>query len=288
MPELPEVETMRRGIKGIVGFRISQACFPQRKQSRLKPIQITPKPNVLGRRVRNRIVQAVDRIGKRVCLLLDSGDRLVFEPRMTGLLLIQDPPDDEHVRFGLEFDDGPVRFVWFWDRRGLGNVTLYTPNEFQARLGPHRLGPDALTITVGELRDRLARSQRAIKVALLDQKVIAGIGNLYASEILHLAQVHPEKQCNRISAAAWQAIHSAINKILSTAIEYEGSTLGDGTYRNALNKNGSYQNHHQVYGRADDICPRCKDSKITRIVQAQRSTFFCRQCQTKRMPARPS
>ena len=286
MPELPEVETMRRGIAGILGSRIVTVRFPRAKQNRLKPIVITPRPPVLRRRLRNRVVQSVDRIGKRVSLRLDSGEQLVFEPRMTGLLLLENPPDDDHVRFGLEFQGGPVPHVWYWDRRGLGNVTLYKPAAFESKFGPAYLGPDALTISVDELRQRLSSSRRAIKVALLDQKAIAGIGNLYASEILHVAGIHPEKQCNRIPAAAWEAVHLAINQVLRKAIRYEGSTLADGTYRNALNQNGSYQNHHRVYNRADQPCPRCKDATIIRIVQAQRSTFLCRKCQRKRISAR--
>ena len=283
MPELPEVETMRRGIQRIAGSRIFTAHFPQNKNRRLKPIVIRPKPAALRRRVKNRIVRSVDRVGKRICLCLDSDEKFVFEPRMTGLLLLDNPPNNEHVRFGLEFDDGPVPFIWYWDRRGLGNVTLYKPTEFEAKLGPDKLGPDALTISVQELQQRLSTSRRAIKVALLDQKAIAGIGNLYASEILHLAGIHPAKQCNRIPSAAWQILHAAMNEVLRIAIRYEGSTLSDGTYRNALNQNGSFQNHHRVYNRADQPCRRCKDGKIIRIVQAQRSTFFCKKCQRKRI-----
>jgi formamidopyrimidine-DNA glycosylase len=162
---------------------------------------------------------------------------------------------------------------------------LYNSAQFQAKLGPGRLGPDALTISVEEMRARLARSRRAIKVALLDQKAIAGIGNLYASEILHLAGIHPEKQCHRIPLAAWHVVHAAMNEVLRTAITYEGSTLADGTYRNALNQAGSFQNHHRVYNRADLPCPRCQDAVIVRIVQAQRSTFFCQKCQHKRLSA---
>ena len=287
MPELPEVETMRRGILAIRGARISDVCFPQKKTSRLKPIVITPSPRLLKRRLKGRVVDSVDRIGKRVAVRLDSDDTLVFEPRMTGLLLVwrtteDDPPTDEHVRFGLEFETGPVPFVWYWDRRGLGNVTLYTPVELEAKLGPDQLGPDALNISAEQLHLRLSHSRRAVKVALLDQKVVAGIGNLYASEILHRARVHPEKRCDLLSANAWQAIHAATNEILNDAIKYEGSTLSDGTYRNALNKDGSYQNHHRVYDRAGKPCQRCKDSTIERIVLAQRSTFYCRKCQPKR------
>jgi formamidopyrimidine-DNA glycosylase len=121
-----------------------------------------------------------------------------------------------------------------------------------------------------------------VKVALLDQRAVAGIGNLYASEILHLAEVHPAKRCDKISRRQWQAIADATHEILEHAIRYEGSTLSDGTYRNALNQNGGYQNHHRVYDRATKPCPRCGPAtQIKRIVQAQRSTFFCAACQRR-------
>ena len=122
---------------------------------------------------------------------------------------------------------------------------------------------------------------RAVKVALLDQTVVAGIGNLYAAELLHVAGIDPRTRCDRLSRPQWGRIASAIGSVLNEAIKYEGSTLSDGTYRNALNKAGGYQNHHQVYDREGLDCPRC-GAAIQRIVQAQRSTFFCRQCQKKR------
>jgi formamidopyrimidine-DNA glycosylase len=119
-----------------------------------------------------------------------------------------------------------------------------------------------------------------VKVALLDQRSVAGIGNLYASEILHLAGIHPARRCNKITRTQWQSIADATQAVLNAAIRYEGSTLGDGTYRNALNRQGGYQNYHCVYGRAEEACPRCgPGAKVRRILQAQRSTFFCPMCQ---------
>jgi formamidopyrimidine-DNA glycosylase len=113
----------------------------------------------------------------------------------------------------------------------------------------------------------------------LDQKAIAGIGNLYASEILHLARIHPQLQCDHLTARQWRAVHRAMIEVLTAAIHYEGSTLADGTYRNALNNPGTYQNHHRVYDRAGQVCPSCGRGQVTRIVQTQRATFFCPNCQ---------
>ena len=135
-------------------------------------------------------------------------------------------------------------------------------------------------MTAELFRTQLGGSKRAVKVALLDQRVVAGIGNMYASEILHLAGVHPARRCDRITRSQWEAITDATHAILTDAIRYEGSTLRNGTYRNALNQTGGYQHRHRVYDRAGKPCPRCgHGSEIVRIVQAQRSTFLCPACQ---------
>jgi formamidopyrimidine-DNA glycosylase len=228
-----------------------------------------------------RQVAEVGRLGKRVALRLDSGDVLIFEPRMTGLVLVADPPSQEHLRFRLDFSGGPIPHVWYWDRRGLGSVRLLSQRQLTDQLGSRQLGPDALALSADELRARLAASRRAIKVALLDQRAIAGIGNLYASEILHLACVHPAKRCSLLTLAQWQAIHAQMLAVLHDAIAHEGSTLLDGTYRNALNQNGGYQSMHRVYDRAGEECRQCGAATVVRIVQAQRATFFCPNCQRK-------
>jgi formamidopyrimidine-DNA glycosylase len=200
---------------------------------------------------------------------------------MTGLVSISAPPTSEHVRLRLVLEAGsPVPELVFWDRRGLGTLSLLNPTEFAERLGPHKLGPDALLLTPDILNDRLGGSRRPIKVALLDQKAIAGIGNIYASESLHASKIHPARPCNTLRPREWRKLHKAIDKILRAAIESEGSTLSDGTYRNALNAEGNYQNCFRVYDREGERCKRCKGRKqIERIVQAQRATFFCPSCQ---------
>jgi formamidopyrimidine-DNA glycosylase len=156
---------------------------------------------------------------------------------------------------------------------------LWTSDELETHLGPDVLGTDALEIKAGELQERAGRSKRPIKVVLLDQKVVAGVGNLYASEILHRIGLDPRQGADSLTSSQWQMLHAAMLDILQTAIRYEGSTLGDGTYRNALNQDGSYQNHHQVYDREGELCLTCGRGTILRIVQAQRATFFCTECQ---------
>lgn len=270
---------MRRGVLSIVGATIVKA---ERTPCPKRPIAISPRIDRLNKRVAGRTIASVDRLGKRVVIRLDSDDRLILEPRMTGLVLIADPPTTEHLRFRLRLRKCPVKQLLFWDRRGLGNVTLLTAAEYQAKVSDGKLGPDALEICAEEFPTRFQHSKREIKVALLDQSAVLGIGNLYASEILHLAKVHPQTRCDRLSKKRWQLIYDNMREVFETAIKYEGSTLSDGTYRNAINGEGSYQNEHRVYDRAGETCPTCGKAKITRIVQAQRATFFCKKCQTKR------
>ncbi len=278
MPELPEVETMRRGILAAVGCRIEAV---EKRRLALRSLLIKPAIAHLRRRVVGHTIVAVERIGKRVILRLDSQDRLIFEPRMTGLVLVADPPSDEHLRFHLDLSGGAIERIWYWDRRGLGSVQLFSPSQFEERVVA-KFGPDALALTSELLRERLRHTQRAIKPALLDQQAVAGIGNLYASEILHVAGIHPAQRANRLTRRQWERLHESILHVLDEAIQHEGSTLSDGTYRNALNKAGAYQNLHRVYDRAAEPCRSCGQGIIQRIVQTQRSTFYCPVCQPKR------
>ncbi|HUG66598.1 MAG TPA: DNA-formamidopyrimidine glycosylase family protein [Pirellulaceae bacterium] len=278
MPELPEVETMRRGILSAVGCQIERV---DKIPTAVKPLTIAPAVGIINRRVAGREVVAVERIGKRVVMRLETDDRLVFEPRMTGLVLVADPPSIEHLRFRVDLTGGALDTIWYWDRRGLGSVKLFSPQQFDGKVAS-KFGPDALGLTSELLRARLRSSRRAVKVALLDQRAIAGIGNLYASEILNIASIHPTTRCDRMTVVQWQRIHEATLHVLQDAIEHEGSTLSDGTYRNVLNHAGGYQNQHRVYDRAGERCRTCNVGIVQRIVQSQRSTFFCTMCQSKR------
>lgn len=277
MPELPEVETMRRGVLSIVGCRIRSA---ERPPCARRPILFSPRIDAFDRRTRDRRITDVIRRGKRVMIVLQDEQIIVMEPRMTGLVLLSDPPTTDHLRLRLNLSDGLPHQLLFWDRRGLGTVRLLYRHEVAAAVDA-KLGPDALAITAKQLRDKLGSSRRAIKVALLDQAAVAGIGNLYAAEILFLAGIDPRTRCDQMTGPQWNRIQACTVEVLNQAIEHEGSTLSDGTYRNAINGEGSYQNFHRVYDRAEMMCPRCSQAKIRRIVQAQRSTFFCPVCQRK-------
>ena len=236
----------------------------------------------MRRRMLDTKVRHVNRLGKRVVIELDSHDRLVLHPRMSGLVLLADPPDWEHLRLHVRLAGRKARDLYYWDVRGLGTVDLLRAVEYERLCNGSQIGPDALELTPQLLRERLGQSRRPIKVALLDQTAVAGIGNLYASEILHATGLSPKRRCYLLRTPDWERLNTAIRQVLEAAIRYEGSTLADGTYRNAQNREGTYQSQHRVYGKAGEHCPRCHKGRIERIVQAQRSTFYCPVCQSGR------
>ncbi len=279
MPELPEVETMRRGLLKTLGGTITaidEPIIPYR------PIKIYPSITQFRKRAVGAVIVAVNRIAKRVLVELDSGDSIVLQPKMAGIAMISDPPSQQHTRLVFELAGAQAERFLYWDRRGLGTVSLWSPAEVEDHLGPDKLGPDASIVDEKTFVDRFCAIDRNVKVALLDQKIVCGIGNLYAVEILHAAKVHPATRCNAIGKKQWKHIHRETIRILCDAIESEGSTLRDGTYRNAINGEGNYQNRHLVYDRADELCLTCHKGKILRIVQSQRSTFYCPKCQKER------
>ena len=287
MPELPEVETMRRGIAGLCGARIVSARFPQ---GPCRPLAIAPHPAEIAARLAGHRIVSVARFGKRVAIEVGGEEStphwLVIEPRMTGLLLVAEPPTPQHVRMELELvtvkgsSASPRHKLLFWDQRGLGTIRLLDAKGLDRACGAAKLGPDGLVVTGDDLAERLGRSRRGVKVALLDQKAVAGIGNIYAAEILHRAAIDPRTPCDRLFATAWEAVARAAREILASAVAHEGSSIGDELYRTADNRKGGYQSLHRVYGLAGTPCKTCGGA-IQRIVQAQRSTFFCATCQPR-------
>ena len=215
MPELPEVETMRRGIAGIAGATIA---------GRGSPALPPPADRDRAADARRGALRAS---GSKKWAAWESGsscgwtseDRLIFEPRMTGLVLVADPPSQEHLRFRLDLADGPIpqRLVLGPPRPGLGPPARASSNS-RSSSATVSSAPMPWRCRATSCVERLATSRRAIKVALLDQRAVAGIGNLYASEILHLAGVHPAKRCDLLSAGQWQAIHARMLEVLETAI----------------------------------------------------------------------
>ncbi|WP_146677336.1 bifunctional DNA-formamidopyrimidine glycosylase/DNA-(apurinic or apyrimidinic site) lyase [Pirellula sp. SH-Sr6A] len=277
MPELPEVETMRRGLLPIVGSRITEVEFPEIPY---RPIVVLPDREAFARGCLGKQIRDVRRIAKRVLVDLDNGLSIVMQPKMAGIAMLRDAPSPQHIRVLFHLDrPAPHDQFLYWDRRGLGNVCLWSQAEIDAVLGPNRLGPDASIVDADLFVSRFRECNREVKVAMLDQSLVAGIGNLYAAEILFAAKIHPQQRCTDLSTRQWKRIHEETIRILQQAIENEGSTLKDGTYRNAINGEGGYQSMHRVYDREGLPCTRCSKGTVQRIVQGQRSTFFCPRCQ---------
>lgn len=270
---------MRRGILAAIGSRIEDIVQPK---SRYRPIAIGPSLREIKKKLIGHTIVDVRRLGKRVVVDVDNDYSLILQPKMAGLVAIDEVPSKEHIRLIVTLSGGPLQSFIYWDRRGLGTVNMWTAAQLKEMLSSAVLGPDALQISFDDFHERFRHLKRDVKPALLDQKLVAGVGNLYASEILHAAKIHPEARCDSLTKPQWRRIYDQMIKILETAIAYEGSTLSDGTYRNSLNQTGSYQNAHLVYDRAGQNCLSCANGSVVRIVQAQRSTFYCPKCQRKR------
>ncbi len=278
MPELPEVETVRRGLDGVlVGRTITGLEVTGRRSVRRQ------RPGELVERVVGRRVVLVERRGKYLALVLDDDQVLVIHLRMSGQLLsVKDPharprAPHTHVVMGLE-DGSEVRFV---DARTFGEWFVTDdvrddglPSFFD------QLGPDPLVdgLTAPVLRERIAGKRTAIKVALTDQHVVAGIGNLYADEICYAARVLPTRRCDTLDEEEIRRIAAAARRILREAIVLRGSSLRDARYRDLMGDLGGYQTRHRAYGRAGEGCRRCGGT-IERLEIGARSAYCCRGCQ---------
>lgn len=273
MPELPEVETAVRSLAPqVVGRTITRV-------ERLDWERMVETPDVVAFReviVDRRILQARRR-AKWVLLELDGGWTLGIHLRMSGRLTVHDGVEvaRPHVHLVLALDDG--RRIFFDDERKFGRVRLLDGAglaRLDAAHGPEPLGDE---FTAAELARILAGRRTKIKPLLLDQRLIAGMGNIYASEALWLARIHPQLPAAEIDTAGVVALHSAIRQVLAQAILHEGSSLRN--YRNGYGRRGQNQEHFLVYDREGEACSRCQ-ALIARLVLAQRSTYYCPTCQT--------
>ena len=270
MPELPEVETMVRGVRSaLVGRRIERLEV-------VDPFLVRGTTAAeLEARVRGAQVRAVLRRGKSVLIGLGpSGGYIVIHPRMTGGFWLVEPDRPQHVRLIFRMaDEGGL--VWFRDTRRLGRVSWQEGEEFAGALGP-----DALEVTMSDLAGRLAATRRSIKATLLDQKVLAGIGNIYADEVLFQAGLHPSRKASSLSRAELTRLHAAIAPVLLRAIELEGSSF-DGDYRTLLGKEGGYLKQALVHLRAGEACRSCEGLIVKTYIEGLigRPTYFCPRCQ---------
>ena len=282
MPELPEVETMVRGLRPVlqgrrlVGIRI------------LDPLLLSAgKRELVEQATLGASVRAVSRRGKWVVIDLGSiRGSIVIQPRMTGGFWLVPPDRPDHVRLLFEVK-GRREPVWFCDTRRLGRLAWYRDAaEMEAAIARSQ-GPDALEISALVLGERLKRTSRAIKPAIMDQKVVSGIGNIYADEILHAARIHPQTVASRLKPAEVSRIHECMVEVLRAAIAAEGSSF-DAGYRTVLGQEGGFLTQNAVYGREGEPCKRCgRGVTRTRFPGLLgRSTYFCGSCQPARRRTR--
>jgi len=273
MPELPEVETIKQGmIKKVKGKRIEKIEIKNGKNIRIL------SPPEFQRRVERRVLKDIKRRGKFLILYLDSEDLLIFHLKLTGRLLFapQREKEPDYVRIVFIFTDKSVLF--FTDIRGFADVFLLPQKELESipaikNMGPEPLSPD---FTVERFKERLRGKRGKIKPLLMDQSVLAGVGNIYSQEALYRAGVHPERDVSRLSEEELEAIYRELIKVLEEALRHRGSSVD--AYVDLDGKEGNFVPRLQVYGREGKNCGRCgfpiKKKKI-----AGRGTYFCSQCQ---------
>ncbi len=277
MPELPEVETVRRGLeRHLVGRRIERV-----EVGRERSVRRTSREAVIAG-LTDTVVEAADRRGKYLLLPLDSGDTAMIHLRMSGQVLLAPARAERpaHTHVVLHLDDGNE--AWFVDPRTFGEVVVFDPEHVEIELPElARLGVDPIAepFDTPILRRAFGTTSRALKPLLLDQHVVAGIGNIYADEILHRARIRPDRPASSLDRRRLATLQRSIVDVLTEAIEAGGSTLGDAQYVDLMGEGGSYQDDHRVYGRGGERCLTCDRGWIRRAVTGGRGTHWCPMCQ---------
>lgn len=282
MPELPEVETVRRGlVTHVVGRRIERV-----EVGRDRTVRRTSREALIDGLSGVRIMSA-DRRGKYLLCSLDSGESMMIHLRMSGRVLVAQRgakrPLHTHVVLHLAADAmHAAQELWFVDPRTFGEVVVFDPIRV-ASVVPElvRLGIDPLVddFTSEVLYGLLRPKRGSLKAVLLDQHVVAGIGNIYADEILHVARLRPHRVPARLSRVTIDRLYRAIVDVLGSAVEAGGSTLTDSQYVDLDGESGSYQHQHRVYGRAGETCLTCRSARIAQTVVSGRTTCYCPKCQ---------
>lgn len=287
MPELPEVETVRRGLEPtLAGARITRV-------ERRRPDLRFPFPEDFDARLTGAKVLGLDRRGKYILAPLDTGETLILHLGMTGRFRIEDgdrvltpgefvhPSSEDEKHAHVVFDTDRGARVTYVDARRFGSMDIARSDALNdypafAGMGPEPLGAD---FDAAYLAVRLSGRRQSIKAMLLDQGTVAGLGNIYVNEALHRARIDPRRDAGSLTRARLNRLVIEIHAVLDEAVEAGGSTLRD--YAGADGAPGYFQHRFRVYGRAGEPCPTrgCKGA-IERIVQNGRSTFFCPSCQT--------
>ena len=275
MPELPEVETIVRQLRSqIVDLTIKQVKI-------LRPSQWKQNnPNLVEKSLKNKIIKYINRRAKFIYINFEDECQLVFHLRMTGKLIWSDaePKIDNYSRTIFYFSSGSS--LQFNDTRALGTLVFLTPDKkdtWMTKLGLEPLGKD---LDFEKLQELIQKSKLDMKSFLLDQTKIAGVGNIYASEILFRSGIQPERKTPTLSEPEMKKLHKTIPMVLQLAVDKMGTSLGDGAsnFRSLYNIEGGFQKMILVYDREGEKCIKC-NAPIIRIKQKGRSSYFCKKCQ---------
>jgi len=278
MPELPEVETIRRDLSRlIVGKKILDISTDS-------PKQVQPSLAVVKKAIVGTTIKKIERRAKLLQIFLSNGQILAVHLKLTGRLLVRKkgaPKDDwQHVIIKLKTQNSKLKTgeleLRFCDLRKFGWIRLV--NNDQLSVISNELGIEPLTseFTLEKFIQIIQSSARPVKLVLMDQKKIAGVGNIYANDALFLAKIRPDKPAKKLSDLEIKKLREAIIKVLKAGIKYRGAS--DQYYLDALGRKGSYQDHFLTYGREGKKCFDCK-GEIRKIKVGGRGTFFCPACQ---------
>jgi formamidopyrimidine-DNA glycosylase len=276
VPELPEVETIRSGLApGLAGRTLERVVIRDPRLTRPEP------PEAVAAALTGERVADVRRRGKYLVVAFESGRHLLVHLRMTGTVLhpaTEGREDETHVRAVVRLDDGSD--VVYRDVRRFGTWELLEPGELEEYFAARRLGGEPLErgFTSARLATALAGRRLPVKAALLDQRAVAGVGNIYADEALWYARVHPLAPAGELDAAQVAALRNGIRKALRLGIRRQGATLRD--YRGAGGESGSMQDEFRVYGREGEPCGRC-GTPIAKTRVAGRGAWYCPSCQQR-------
>jgi formamidopyrimidine-DNA glycosylase len=274
MPELPEVETVRRTLEPILGAKIGEvktSGMPLRMGSAI--------PQVALRKMTGQKIEALRRIGKYLLLDVSGASGILVHLGMTGRLRVFSPSEDHpphtHLVLGLD----KKRELRYSDPRRFGQISTYLRADEKSHPALKVLGPDPLDASVDGaklLYESAKRRNVTLKALVLDQGVIAGMGNIYASEALWMCKLRPTTRSSKLTVSGADALWRSIREVLDHALTHGGTTLKD--FVDADGSAGEHADYLQVYGRGDEPCLRC-GAKIKRTVQQGRATYFCATCQ---------
>ncbi|MBZ2201113.1 MAG: DNA-formamidopyrimidine glycosylase [Lentilactobacillus hilgardii] len=272
MPELPEVETVRRGLTELVaGSQI-------RTVDVLYPKMINLSPEDFTNALKNQIIEKIDRRGKYLFIRINNGLTIVSHLRMEGKYDVEPEgtPLSKHTHIVFHLTDG--RQLRYNDTRKFGRMNLVDTGHELTVAGLKTIGPEPTErdLTLDYMRKIFGKSKKLVKPFLLDQSNIAGLGNIYADEVLWLSKINPKQPVNTLSVAELKLLRKSIIDEIKKAIDGHGTTVH--SYSNAYGEAGNFQNHLNVYGRQGEPCLRC-GTPIEKIKLAQRGTHFCPNCQ---------